>query len=89
MGGSFTPTWGTNSPGCIGAYSGTGSNSRLNAEGLRTAHGQPFTEQRVHSLRCTHRRCLEVCRGAVMIYGSGAGVGVARPRPTVTWAADP
>jgi hypothetical protein len=28
---------------------------RLNAEGLRTAHGQPFTKQRVHSLRRTHR----------------------------------
>ena len=27
----------------------------LNAEGLHTAHGQPFTEQRVHSLRRTHR----------------------------------
>jgi len=36
--------------------------ARLNAEGLRTAHGQPFTKQRVHSLRRTHR-IVKVQRG--------------------------
>ena len=40
----------------------------LNAEGLRTAHGQPFTKQRVHSLRRTHR-ILESRRGESLAGG--------------------
>jgi len=29
--------------------------TQLNAQGLHTAHGQPFTEQHVHSLRRIHQ----------------------------------
>ena len=41
----------------------------LNAEDLQTAHGQPFTKQRVHSLRRTHR-IVKVQRGRSLAGGA-------------------